>query len=414
MTAHRVARRRPEGSGIGETVTCQCDISKTVGLHSTAVTREQSVALIRRLLQAARRRDLAEVGDCYAEDAVAESPVFGEIHGREGIVASWGTLFSSFSDISVDIATILVDGDRVAVLSTLTTSDLPSWFGRPSFGVPISYRLVLLFTIADGRVVRDQRIYDSAGLLDRLEKVRIDRELRTAAEVQRALQTRTASAGLFYEFAGNSIPCRAIGGDFFDFIDLPSGDLGIVIGDVAGKGPAAALLAAMIQGMLQGDARSESPAATLSRLNRRLIARDLGSRFATLVYAVLSPDGRLAYANAGHNPPAIVRGTRRQPADPQRLMAGGPILGAFSTVIFDEDTLELERDDALVMFTDGVTEARNAEQDEFGESRLLDCLGTYEGDLPQRLLGQVFDSVRDFCGREEQRDDITVTVTRFI
>jgi sigma-B regulation protein RsbU (phosphoserine phosphatase) len=275
---------------------------------------------------------------------------------------------------------------------------------------------VLLFTIADGRVVRDQRIYDSAGLLDRLEKVRIDRELRTAAEVQRALLSRTESAGPFYESAGNSIPCRSIGGDFFDFIDLPSGDLGIVIGDVAGKGPAAALLAAMIQGMLESDARSESPAATLARLNRRLIARDFGSRFATLVYAVLSADGRLAYANAGHNPPAIVSGLRAdrpgRRSEVRRLTAGGPILGAFSTASFDEGALELKRGEVLVMFTDGVTEACNADQEEFGENRLLDCLTEIEGDRPDRVLGRVFDAVRGFCGRGEQRDDITVTATR--
>jgi len=383
------------------------------------VSREEALALVWRLLGAARRRDLPEVRDCYAEDAVAESPAFGEIHGRDGIVASWGTLFTSFSDISVDIATVLVDGDRVAILSTLTTSDLPSWFGRQSLNMPISYRLVLLFTIADGRVVRDQRIYDSAGLLDRLEKLRIDRELRTAAEVQRALLSRTESAGPFYESAGNSIPCRSIGGDFFDFIDLPSGDLGIVIGDVAGKGPAAALLAAMIQGMLESDVRSESPAATLARLNRRLIARDFGSRFATLVYAVLSADGRLAYANAGHNPPAIVNALRSngetqrtQTVDVRRLTAGGPILGAFGTALFDEDVLELKRGEVLVMFSDGVTEARNAEQDEFGESRLLECLAEYEGDRPERLLDRIFGAVRGFCGTEEQRDDITVTATR--
>jgi serine phosphatase RsbU (regulator of sigma subunit)/limonene-1,2-epoxide hydrolase len=382
------------------------------------VTREAALALVRRLLTAARRRDLAEVRQCYAEDAVAESPAFGEIRGRDQIVDSWGALFTSFSDISVDISTVLVDGDRVAVLGTLTTTDLPSWFGRQSLDVPISYRIVLLFTIADGRVVRDQRIYDSAGLLDRLEKLRIDRELRTAAEVQRALHPRTASAGPFYEAAGNSLPCRAIGGDFFDFIELPSGDLGIVIGDVAGKGPAAALLAAMIQGMLENDARQESPAAALSRINRRLIARDFGARFATLVYAVLSPGGRLVYSNAGHNPPVILEGSRDRPGGTLRptvtthLTIGGPILGSFSGAAFDEDAVQLASGDSLVMFTDGVIEARNADDDEFGEDRLLNCLASLASDSPTSLTGHILDAVRTFCGTAEQRDDITVAVVR--
>jgi serine phosphatase RsbU (regulator of sigma subunit) len=384
------------------------------------MSREESLALVRRLLSSARRRDLADVRECYAEDAVAESPAFGEIRGREEIVGSWATLFSSFSDISVDISTVLVDTDRVAVLSTLTTSDLPSWFGRKSLGVPISYRLVLLFTLADGRIVRDQRIYDSAGLLERLEKLRIDQELRTAAEVQRALQTRTASTGPFFEAAGNSLPCRAIGGDFYDFVDLPSGNLGIVIGDVAGKGPPAALLAAMIQGMLAGGADAESPAAALSRINRGLIARDFGARFATLVYGVLSPEGRLRYSNAGHNAPAVLfgdrapaRGRRLQAGYLRRLTAGGPVLGILTTAAYEEDVVEMHRGDLLVMFTDGVTEARNARDEEFGESRLLSCLVEHTGLSPDRFLVEVFDTVKTFCGAEEQSDDITATVTRF-
>jgi serine phosphatase RsbU (regulator of sigma subunit) len=96
----------------------------------------------------------------------------------------------------------------------------------------------------------------------------------------------------------------------------------------------------------------------------------------------------------------------------RRLTAGGPILGAFSKAVFDEDVLELKPGEVVVMFTDGVTEARNADQEEFGESRLLDCLAKYEGNRPERLLDRIFGAVRGFCGQEEQRDDITVTATR--
>ena len=202
--------------------------------------------------------------------------------------------------------------------------------------------------------------------------------------MQRALQSRSAAAGPFYESVGDSLPCRAIGGDFFDFIDLPSGDLGIVMGDVAGKGPAAALLAALIQGMLEGDADAKSPAGVLARVNGRLIARDFGARFATLVYAVLSPDGRLVYSNAGHNPPALLEairpGARRlQPSEVQRLTIGGPILGSFNAASFEEGIVHLQPGDVVVMFTDGVTEARNAADEEFGEARLLKCLENAPG-----------------------------------
>jgi len=362
------------------------------------------------LLDAAQRRDIARLMDLYVEDAVAVSPVFGEIRGRAAIAATWQTLFSTFSDIAVDVSDVLVDGDRIAVLSTVATTDRKGWFGRPATGGPISYRLLLLLTVADGRIVHDERIYDSAGVLERLEKARLDKELRTAAEVQRALVSRTTYVASFCESGGDSAPCRAIGGDFFEFFELPSGDVGMVMADVSGKGPAAALLAAMLQGMLAVEAPAESgPAMTLSRINRRLTARSLESRFATLVYGVLSSNGRLIYSNAGHNAPALLArdGIRR-------LTTGGPILGVFADAVFEEETLHLHDRDTLVMFTDGVTEARNASDEEFGEERLMACLHPDAASTPLAVLHRVFAAVREFCGRADQSDDITVSVTRYL
>ncbi len=373
-----------------------------------SLTRERALALVRRLMDTAQRRDLAQLVDCYAEHAVAVSPVFGEVRGRAAIAETWQRLFATFADFAVEITDILVDGHRIAVLSAIETMDRRGWFGLRATGSPISYRLVLLFTIENGKIVRDERIYDSAGIVERLEKARLDKELRTAAEVQRALLARTTFRAAFCESIGDSVPCRAIGGDFFEFIELPSGGVGLAMGDVAGKGPAAALLASLLQGMFAVEAPTgEGPAATLTRINQRLAARRLESRFATVVYAVLSPDGRLTYANAGHNLPALLSrdGIRR-------LGVGGPILGAFANVTFEEETLTLRDGDLLTMFTDGVTEARNAAEEEFGEDRLLACL-TAAPTQPTALLNHIVGAVRGFCGDAEQSDDITVTVTSF-
>src|SRR5262249_20216306 len=170
------------------------------------------------------------------------------------------------------------------------------------------------------------------------------------------------------------------------------GDVGIIMGDVAGKGPAAALLAAMVQGMFAVEAPlGHGPSATVTRINGHLAARRLESRFATVFYGVLSPDGRFVYSNAGHNPPALL-------ADGHvgRLMSGGPIVGAFGDARFDEDTIELGDGDTLVLFTDGVTEARNRRDEEFGENRLLDCLRASPGAPPDHLLRRVFAAVRHF------------------
>jgi ketosteroid isomerase-like protein len=379
------------------------------------MSRETALALVRQLLDAAARRDIAPLMDLYADEAVAVSPVFGEVRGLAAIAATWQTLFSKFVDLTVEVSDVLVDGDRVAVLSRIATTDRTGWFGLPATGGPISYRLVLLLTVAGGKIIHDERIYDSTGVLERLEKTRLDKELRTAADVQRALLSRTAHIGRFCESVGHSVPCRAIGGDFFEFIDLPSGDIGVAMGDVAGKGPAAALLAAMLQGMLAAEAPAgDGPAVTLSRMNQRLAARRLESRFATLVYGVLSSDGRLIYSNAGHNPPALMTrdGIRR-------LTTGGPILGAFPDATFEQETLHVNARDTLVMFTDGVTEARGAGDEEFGEHRLIECLTT-DADAaaspPAVLLTRIFDAVREFCqhgDHGDQSDDITVTITRF-
>jgi serine phosphatase RsbU (regulator of sigma subunit) len=369
--------------------------------------RKDMLALARQLLFAAATRNPQQVLECYAPDAVAISPVFGEVRGREAVAATWSTLFSTFSDLTIRNVDFLVDGDRVAVLGQINTTDRNGWFGLPPTGSPIAYRLVLLFTVKDGLIVHDERIYDSTNLIEHLEKARLDKELRTAAEVQRELSSRSSRVGSFYQSIGDSLPCRAIGGDFFEAIELPSQDCAFLIGDVSGKGPAAALLAAMVQGMFAVEAPAgDGPAATLERINRRLAARALGPRFATLVYAVMSPDGRLVYANGGHNPPALLRRSHQQ-----RLTAGGPIVGAFRDARFDEETLQLHDRDTLLMFTDGVTEARNAGGEEFGDERLLQCV-TPES-VPADLLNRVFTAVRDFSAPAEATDDITLLVTQY-
>jgi len=373
------------------------------------MSREETLALVRQLIEAANRHDPAGLMDCYAEDAVVVSPVFAEVHGRAAIGATWETTFATLPDFAIEVSDVLVDGDRTAILGALSATDRSGWFGLPATGGPINYRVVMLCTVADNKIVRDERIYDNRGLLERLEKTRLDKELKTAAEVQCTLMPRTVHVSDHCESVGDSVPCRAIGGDFFEFIDLPRGDFGIVLGDVSGQGPPAALLAALLQGMFTAEAQiGDSPAATLSRVNQRLVERRLNTRFATLVYAVLSPDGRLVYSNAGHNPPALVARDGIH-----RLATSSLILGAFPHAAFEEETLQLNAHDTLVMFTDGVTEARNSADEEFGDERLVSCLKATAASPPASLLACVFGAVREFCQQADPVDDITVTVTRY-
>jgi predicted ester cyclase len=374
------------------------------------MSRDDVQNIMRQFRDAAGRRDVLRLMSLYDEDAIAISPSFGEIRGRAAIAAAWERQFSAFNDFAFVISDVLLDGDRVAVLGKATATDRMGWFGIPATGGTIDYRLALLLTLAGGKIIRDERIFDSTGVMAQLEKARLDNEMRTAAELQRALLPQTTHDSPFCHLAGDSVPCRAIGGDFFELVELPSGALGIAIGDIAGKGPAAALLAAMLQGMFStAVAAGCGPAVILSQLNQGMLERRLAPRFATLVYAEISPDGRLVYSNAGHCAPALLTrdGIRR-------LTTGGTILGVFGDAAFEEETVQLRGSDTLVMFTDGVTEACNPLDQEFGEDRLLGHLGSGATTSPKVLVKQIFASLREFCDQAEQSDDATLTITRFV
>src|SRR5919107_1070748 len=171
-----------------------------------------------------------------------------------------------------------------------------------------------------------------------MEKAKMEQEMKIAAEIQQALLPKMARAGSFFAAAAASVPCRSIGGDFYDYVDLPAGALGFALGDVAGKRPPAALLSAMMQGIFAAPAASsDSPSQTISRVNLALYRRGIESRFVTLMYGTIAPDGRLTYCNAGHNPPLILSRSGSAPTV-RRLETGGPIVGLFDSATFEEET----------------------------------------------------------------------------
>lgn len=313
--------------GAGDMTHADFEAVRRLPTSETSSDKVKAVKLVEQLVEAAATRDLDRLAKLYSSSAVAISPVFGEVTGRDAIMRTWEMLFSTLKDIRVHISDLLVDEPRIAIVGEISAvTDRAGWFGFPARGVNVAYRMLLLLTFTEGQIVRDERIYDIANVVKGLEKARIDEELKTAAEVQRALLPRKSYAGTFCRAVGASAPSRAVGGDFFELVDLPSGDVGLAIADVSGKGPSAALLAALIQGMLLAEAvREGGPAAVVSRINALLAVRRIESRFATLMYCVVSPDGRLAYCNAGHNPPILLSSR-----EVVRLDVGGVDSGRFS------------------------------------------------------------------------------------
>jgi len=162
----------------------------------------------------------------YADEAVAISPVFGEVHGKRPSPLRGRHCSLSLVILHLRFPTFWWYGSRVIVLGKATATDRTGWLGLPATDSAIDYRLPLLFTFAEGKIIRDERIFDSTGVMAPLEKVRLDAEMKTAAEMQRLLLRRTGCKSQFFEAVGDSVPCRAIGGDFFEFIDLPSGGIG--------------------------------------------------------------------------------------------------------------------------------------------------------------------------------------------
>ena len=245
---------------------------------------------------------------------------------------------------------------------------------------------------------------------DSMEKARIEQELRIASQIQQALLPSGRKEGGFFDAMGASVACRAIGGDFFDYLDLADGRFGFALGDVAGKGPPAALLTAVLQGIFAAHAFVEvEPKVTVSRLNMALIHRAIESRFATVFFGVLDRDGRLTYCNAGHNAPFLIgrRGVRR-------LEEGGLIVGMFEHATYEEETVQLDPGDIVVVVSDGVSEALSAAGEEFGDTRLQAAVMPHTGASPDVILERLLAGVREFTKGAVQNDDVTALVVKFV
>jgi sigma-B regulation protein RsbU (phosphoserine phosphatase) len=242
-----------------------------------------------------------------------------------------------------------------------------------------------------------------------LVKAKYEEESRVAASIQAALLPAGSRAGRFFTAAAISVACHAVGGDFFDYVDLPSAGFGFILGDVSGKGSPAALLAAAALGMFSIEARRHARAApVMSELNAGLFRRGIEARFITASYGILCPDGRLTYANAGHNPPILLTANGHR-----RLETGGLLLGLFEDAFVDEETLTLEPGHCVVVYSDGITEARNVAGEPFEETRLLESLDRHRGDAPADLVHALAADVRAFCGDAPQSDDLTVVAVRY-
>lgn len=242
-----------------------------------------------------------------------------------------------------------------------------------------------------------------------IEKARTDQEIRIAAEIQQALLPKGGNDLPFCETAASTLPCRSIGGDFFDWMVRPDGSFAFTLGDVAGKGPPAALLSALMQGLFAAQATgTDGPAASVERMNRALSRRGIESRYATLFAATLDASGHLTACNAGHNPPVLITSS-----GVRRLERGGTVVGLFEHAGYEEESLQLSDGDTLIVFSDGVSEALSATDDEFGDERLIETVERARQGSVNDMVNSLLEAVNEFTRGAPQTDDITVVVVRY-
>lgn len=241
------------------------------------------------------------------------------------------------------------------------------------------------------------------------EKKQIEQELGMARQVQVALSPTAFKVPDHFEIAAHNIPSRYVGGDFYDFIPLKDDRSAFVLGDVSGKGMAAALLAAMAQGALQAQFTSNLPLAeVVASLNKVLVQRSASNRFITLFCATLDPEGHFTYINAGHNLPILARTT----GETETLTTKSVLLGAFDFVEYKPRQTRLAPGDVVVMYTDGVTEAVNADNQMFGDERLEELVKESVSLSAEEIKLRILDDVLSFTAGLPQGDDITLIVLK--
>jgi anti-sigma regulatory factor (Ser/Thr protein kinase) len=240
------------------------------------------------------------------------------------------------------------------------------------------------------------------------ERERINQELQVAALIQQTLLPKELPAIAGWHVDAFYRPARAVGGDFYDFVTLEDGRLGVVIGDVTDKGVPAALVMATCRSMLRAAAqRHDSPSAVLADVNEALVPEIPPAMFVTCLYAIIDTNqGEIVLANAGHNLPYVRTG-----GGVVELRATGMPLGLMPGMSYDERTYRLERGDVMVLTSDGITEAHNVEGEMYGFGRLMGrvALRPSNDDMVAALVGDL----ESFTGEgAEQEDDITLVVVR--
>jgi serine phosphatase RsbU (regulator of sigma subunit) len=299
-------------------------------------------------------------------------------------------------------APLWFNSDTGAIDEVIGLVYLDSLKGSHSFG---EEDLRILTTLAN---VAAAKIENVRLLEERLEKRRLEEDMRVAAEIQTRLLPSGAPAVPGYGLVGSNKPCRTVGGDYYDFM-LEGGQLLLALGDVAGKGTGAALMMTVLRASVRGHWCEMPCSEAIGRINRIICQNVPDGKYITFFMARLDPaTGTLTYVNAGHNPPLLVRAD----GSLDRLEEGGMVLGMFDSVPYEDGHVEMRPGDVLLIFSDGITETWNAQDEEFGEDGLAKVAVDGRSLGASAMQARVLDELERFAAGAKATDDRTLIVLK--
>jgi len=243
-----------------------------------------------------------------------------------------------------------------------------------------------------------------------LEKRKLEEELSIAKRIQQSFLPREKPQFSGFDISGINIPSEEVGGDYYDFIPIIENQIGIVIGDVSGKGiPAALIMASVRAGLIAEIRNNYAIRSIMAKVNNLLFESTASDIYVTAVYGVLDPKNRIfTFSNAGHNAPIL----RRADGEMKYLTEGGMALGMFENSKYEETPLGISPGEIIVFYTDGVTEAKNDKEEEFGTRRLKQAIGDSHQLGASQIQENIYDAVKEFTGLSHQEDDLTMIVIK--
>jgi sigma-B regulation protein RsbU (phosphoserine phosphatase) len=254
-------------------------------------------------------------------------------------------------------------------------------------------------------IIENARLYEKEQVL-----IKFQEEMRLANDIQVNLLPKTKPEILHYRIDGKSIPAKEVGGDYYDFISLKNNNLVFCLGDISGKGIPAALLMANLQALLRGQTLMDIPCKECIAFTNELLFNSTdGNKYATLFYGVLNTsENKITYCNAGHNEPILID----QADNVSRLKEGGIIVGILPGMVYEERTIDFLPGSLLVVYSDGITEAMDSNEEEFGEERLIRLIKENKNSAPSELIDLIINIVNEYAGNTEHADDMTLVIIK--